>query len=135
MTWSASWATFSASYSYLDANQPNNTNTSSAAELRRARHQGALTASSSLGIDKLSVYAKLAYTGTRFDTFFPPFPEPSQTLALSAYTLATFNVQYQLTDALSVALKVNNAFNADFEDIIGYQGQERRALLTFAYQM
>jgi vitamin B12 transporter len=135
MTWSASWATFSASYSYLDANQPNSTNTSLATELRRARHQGALTATSSLGIDKLSVYAKLAYTGTRFDTFFPPFPEPSQTLALSAYTLATFNVQYQLTDALSVALKVNNAFNADFEDIIGYQGQERRALLTFAYQM
>ena len=133
MTWSTSWAAFSASYSYLDAEQPNNT--SSATELRRARHQGALTASSSLGMDKLSVYAKLAYTGTRFDTFFPPFPEPSQTIALSAYTLATFNVQYQLTDALSAALKVNNAFNADFEDIIGYQGQERRALLTITYQM
>ncbi|HCG88487.1 MAG TPA: hypothetical protein DE044_06115, partial [Alteromonas macleodii] len=62
-------------------------------------------------------------------------PEPSQTLALSAYTLATVNLGYQIDKQWQVSLKVDNVFDTDYEDIVGYAGQERRALLSVNYSM
>jgi vitamin B12 transporter len=133
LNWQTSYGNFAASYSYLDAQQTNADITTR--ELRRAQHQGALVFTSNLGTDKFTLYTKLAYTGTRFDTFFPPFPQPAQTLALSAYTLATINLSYQIDEKWQAALKVNNAFDTDYEDIVGFAGQERRALFTVHYTM
>ena len=130
-SWRGDFADITGSYSYLDAQQTSNAQ--SAIELRRARHQGAITVTSDFGLEKFSFYTKLAYTGTRFDTFFPPFPAPSETLALSAYTLTSVNVSYQLSNQWRMSLKVNNLFDKEYEDIIGYVGQERRALLSVSY--
>ena len=33
------------------------------------------------------------------------------------------------------SLKVDNVFDTDYEDIVGYAGQERRALLLVNYSM
>lgn len=133
LNWNSGYGDITAAYSYLDAEQTDNgiTNT----ELRRARHQGSLTYTTDFGTDAFSLYTKLAYTGSHYDTFFPPFPEPSQTLALSAYTLATVNLSYQIDAKWQVSLKVDNAFDTDYEDIVGYAGQERRALLSVNYSM
>ncbi len=131
--WASALGTLTASYSYLDAHQTDSGVTTT--ELRRARHQGALTFASSLGTQRLSAYAKLAYTGTRFDTYFPPYPAPSQTLALSAYTLASVNVSYRMTDNWQASVKVNNLFDTDYEDIVGYAGQERRVLVSVNYAL
>jgi vitamin B12 transporter len=56
-------------------------------------------------------------------------------LALSAYTLATVNLGYQIDKQWQVSLKVDNVFDTDYEDIVGYAGQERRALLLVNYSM
>lgn len=133
LTWSTDYGNLGASYSYLDAEQDNAGMAST--ELRRARHQGALTYTSNLGTERFSLYAKLAYTGTRFDTFFPPFPASPETLALSAYTLGTVNLGYQIDEKWQLALKINNVFDTDYEDIVGFAGQERRALLSVTYSM
>jgi len=133
VNWSSDYGDITAAYSYLDAEQTDNGITTT--ELRRARHQGSLTYATDFGTEKFSLYTKLAYTGTHFDTFFPPFPAPSQTLALSAYTLATVNLGYQLDAKWRVSLKVDNVFDTDYEDIVGYAGQERRALLSVNYTM
>lgn len=129
--WRGEMVSVTGSYSYLNAQQ--DVDAVNTTELRRARHQGALTVSSDFGLDKFSFYTKLAYTGTRFDTFFPPFPAPSQTLALSAYTLTNVNVSYRISNEWQLSLKVNNLFDTEYEDIIGYVGQERRALVTVNY--
>lgn len=133
LNWRHDFGNLTASYSYLDAEQTDSGVTTT--ELRRARHQGSLTFTSDFGTDNFSFYTKLAYTGSRNDTFFPPFPEPSQTLALAAYTLATVNLGYQIDQQWQVSLRVDNAFDTDYEDIVGYAGQERRALLSVNYSL
>lgn len=133
INWNSGYGHITAAYSYLDAEQTDNGITTR--ELRRAQHQGSLTYNTDFGTDKFSFYTKFAYTGTHYDTFFPPFPEPSQTLALSAYTLATVNLSYQIDDKWQVSLKVDNVFDTDYEDIVGYAGQERRALLSVNFSM
>ena len=131
INWRTSLARITATYSYLDAEQNNSGITST--ELRRARHQGSLSAYSDLGTDNFSVYAKVAYVGTHYDTFYPANSYVSETLALDAYTLASVNLGYQLSDSWQVSLKVNNLFDEDYEDIVGYAGQERRAVLSVSY--
>ena len=88
---------------------------------------------SDLGTEKFSLYAKLAYTGTHYDTYFPPYPANAETLGLSAYTLASVNLGYNISEKWALSLKVNNLFDTDYEDIVGYAGQERRALLSVSY--
>ena len=131
VTWLHDLAKVSASYSYLDAEQ--NDDGIANTELRRARHQGALSVLSDLGTEKFSLYAKLAYTGTHYDTYFPPYPANAETLGLSAYTLASVNLGYNISEKWALSLKVNNLFDTDYEDIVGYAGQERRALLSVSY--
>ncbi len=133
VNWASPFGKVTAAYSYLDAEQLSGD--AATTELRRARHQGSISFASDLGTERFSLYTKLAYTGTHFDTFYPPFPSSAETLALSAYTLATVNLGYQITDKWQVSLKVNNAFDTDYEDIVGYAGQERRALLSVNYNM
>ena len=131
VNWHTSFAKLTASYSYLDAEQNNNGVTST--ELRRARHQGALAAYSNLGTDNFNVYAKIAYVGTHYDTYYPPYPASAETLALDAYILASVNLGYQLSNSWALSLKVNNLFDKEYEDIVGYAGQERRAVLSVNY--
>lgn len=131
VNWHTSLAKLTATYSYLDAEQENDGVTS--AELRRARHQGALSAYSDLGTDNFSLYAKVAYIGTHYDTYYPPYPASAETLALDAYTLVSLNLGYQLSDSWALSLKVNNLFDKEYEDIVGYAGQERRAVLSVSF--
>lgn len=133
LEWLGDFGKLSANYSYLDASQTDAGTTT--IELRRARHQGSLVYTTNLGTERFSLYAKLAYTGTRYDTFYPPYPASAQTLALSAYTLGTVNVSYQVDEQWRVSLKVNNVFDTDYEDIVGYAGQERRAMLSVDFTM
>lgn len=119
-------------YSYLDASQEDGTNDMT--ELRRARHQGAITVRSGFGTDRFTGYAKLAYTGSRLDTFYPPYPAAARTIGLSPYTLVTLNANYQINEIWSANLRINNAFNAGYEDIVGYRGDDRSALLSVTLQ-
>lgn len=125
------FATLRASYTYLDANE--DAGDMALTELRRARHQGALSLRSGMGSEHFSVYARLAYTGSREDIFYPPFPQPSVRMQLRPYALASVNIGYQLTDNWLLALRIDNAFDTDYEDIVGYAGERRRALLTLSF--
>ncbi len=132
MAYTGHFADIELSYSYLDASQ--NDDTGALAELRRARHQGALTLRSQLGSERLSGYARLAYTGSRTDTFFPPFPAAPQTVGLRPYSVLTVNLRYALSAQWAWALRVDNALDTRYEDIVGYRGNERRALASLSMQ-
>ena len=118
-------------YTYLDARQPSVNGQQ--VELRRARHQGSV----SMGIvsenRQWDSYVKLAYTGSRFDTFFPPFPQPPETQGLRPYTLVSANVQFHINEHWTVGMRVDNALDHDFEDIVGFQGEQRRVLFNLFY--
>ncbi|QPG05263.1 TonB-dependent receptor [Salinimonas marina] len=116
-----------ATYSYVEAQEPGQ------AELRRARHQASLVVSGELPVPGLSAYTKLAYTGSRQDIFYPPFPDPAQRIELSAYTLLSVNLAYQLTPAWQLNLRIDNALDAHYQDIVGYSENERRWRLSAGY--
>lgn len=123
--------TLGASYTYLEADE--DADGSALTELRRARHQGALTLRSELGTDRLSIYARLAYTGSREDIFYPPYPQPAARVQLRPYTLASVNLSYQVSAHWQFALRIDNAFDTSYEDIVGYTGERRRAMLTLSF--
>lgn len=115
-----------AQYSYLDAME------GKAIELRRSRHSGSASATYTLN-EYHQWYLQADYSGTKFDRFFPPFPEPSQVLSLDSYWLASANYIYTHSDKLSLNLRFSNLFNKEYEDVIGYNTENRRALLSVQY--
>ncbi|MFC4700440.1 TonB-dependent receptor plug domain-containing protein [Glaciecola siphonariae] len=118
---------WSLSYAYLDASEAN------AVELRRARHSGSAWLSYDLHT-KHSVYVQADYTGTRFDRFFPPFPAPSEVLSLDNYWLLSANYRYNYSEQISASVRISNALDEQFEDVIGFSGQSRRIFASLNYR-
>ena len=81
----------------------------------------------------LIVNLKADYTGSRFDRFFPPFPEPSQQVALRPYTLVNASIQYEANDSATIQLSAHNLLNQDYEDIVGFVGENRQISLSVQY--
>jgi len=113
-----------ATYTYTDASEDDGLG-ASATELRRPRHSG------SLSVDFLSVGDRLRttfvadYGGTRYDLFFPPFPEPEQIVTLDSRWVVDLTAQFRLTSSLSVFARGTNLLDADYEDVYGYRTQGR----------
>ncbi|MCH1414141.1 MAG: TonB-dependent receptor plug domain-containing protein [Glaciecola sp.] len=131
--WELSWisadVSINASYSYLDASQGDE----ETVELRRARHNGSINMSYTV-TPTMSTYVSASYVGSKSDQFFPPYPEPSKIIGLRAYWLVNANLTYQISSALNVSAKVDNLFDHGYQDIVGYRGLERKAMLAVKYQ-
>ena len=121
--------TVRSSYSYIDTQQAGDD------ELRRANHQAAVSVLAPLPINGVSFYAKVAYTGTRKDIFYPPYPATAQTVNLSAYTIVDVNLTYPISDSWSATLRVDNLLDETYQDIVGFSAQERRAVLSVNWQL
>ena len=77
----------------------------------------------------------LFLTGEQTDVYFPPFPEPSQVVALSNHTLVNINLNYSATEKLEMYLKLENALNDNYEEVFGYQTLGFGASLGLRYSM
>lgn len=131
-SWQSRHWQLQAYYSYVDATEevsPDANNT----ELRRPRHTGSLSITYLPTQLPIVVNVKGDYTGSRLDQFFPPFPEPSQRIALRPYTLLNASLQYQANDAMTVQLSGHNLLDQDYEDIVGYVGEDRQIKLGIRY--
>jgi vitamin B12 transporter len=114
-----------AQYSYLDASEGNS------AELRRSKHSGSL--STTYTMDKQNqVYIQADYAGTKFDNFFAPM-QAGQIVSLKSYWLVSANYQYKHTEKMSFSLRLANLFDANYEDVFGYNTNGRSMLLTASY--
>ncbi|HZG47303.1 MAG TPA: TonB-dependent receptor, partial [Allosphingosinicella sp.] len=105
-----------ANYTYLDAQQPNSGGTAQERELRRPEHTANVFATWRRG--PLTLGAALSYVGERIDRDFDLFPAPL--VELDAYLLASGRVAYRLTDELEAFARVENAFDDDYQDVVGY---------------
>ncbi len=114
-------------YAYTDASD------SSATELRRARHNGAVTANFALA-PAFDLQLQGIYQGTQLDQFFPPWPQPSQIVKLEAYWLLNLGLSYAIDTHHSVGFNAKNLFAKDYQDIVGYRGKERTLELNYRYQ-
>ena len=119
----------SAAYTYTDS-----TGDDAVREVRRPRHIASLNLGW-LAAHNLHLNTNIQFTGEQTDVYFPPFPEPSQVVALSNHTLVNINLNYSATEKLEMYLKLENALNDNYEEVFGYQTLGFGASLGLRYSM
>ena len=112
----------SATYTYTDSKDGGR-----AAELRRPRHAGSFQAEYSFMETRGRLTLAADYGGTRYDIFFPPWPEASEIVTLKNYWLVDLAVQYQLTNAVRLFTRASNLLDTDYEQVYGYRTPGRAA--------
>lgn len=119
----------SAAYTYTDS-----TGDDAVREVRRPRHIASLNLGWQVA-DNLHLNTNIQFTGEQTDVYFPPFPEPSQVVALSNHTLVNINLNYSATEKFEMYLKLENALNENYEEVFGYQTLGFGASLGLRYSM
>lgn len=117
------WLNLSLGYAWLDATQQINDSSPQQKELRRPKHSGFVSADGARG--RLSYGASLAYAGRhrdRRDSF------PFELVDLGSYWLAGARLGWRITDRFELFGRVHNAFDSDYEDVVGYQTEGRSVL-------
>lgn len=104
-------------YTYLDADQQQVSGANRLREVRRPRHSANIIGTTRIGA--FDAGAGLAYVGARLDTDFDSFP--ARTVKLGDYLLANFNIGWRIAPPLEAYVRVENAFDADYQDAVGYQ--------------
>lgn len=118
----AQWLRLAANYSWLDADQP--ALAGPVREARRPKHSGSVTADGAVG--KFSYGLSMAHVGKRRDTDFDIWP--AQDVSLSSYWLAGARIGYRVLPQLELHARVANAFDARYQDVVGYRTEGRSVL-------
>jgi vitamin B12 transporter len=105
-----------ANYTLLDADEQKVASGALVREVRRPRHSANLAATGAIG--RFSWGASAAWVGSRSDVDFDLFP--AKTVRLDDYLLASLRVGWALTDQIEAYARVENAFSADYQDVVGY---------------
>ncbi|MGQ0588180.1 MAG: TonB-dependent receptor plug domain-containing protein [Sphingosinicella sp.] len=112
----ADWLNLAVNYTWLDSDQQTVAGAALVREVRRARHSANLLGHGEAG--RLSWGASLAYVGRRRDTDFDLFP--AQTVTLDDYLLASLRIGWRILPRLELYGRVENGFDADYQDVVGY---------------
>lgn len=112
-----------ANYAFLDAEERRFAGDAAVREVRRPRHSANAGLIGTAG--PLSWGASLAYIGKRHDSDFDIFPAPRVTLA--DYVLGSLKIGCRLTPALEAYARLENAFDAKYQDAFGYHTAGRTA--------
>lgn len=110
-----------ANCTYLDTRELNAGAGNALREVRRPEHTANLIADYTAG--RLTVGGAVAYVGERIDSDFDLFPAPR--LTLDAYVLASARVAWRIGEGLEAFARIENAFDADYQDVVGYATQGR----------
>jgi vitamin B12 transporter len=103
-------------YTWLDADQQNVAGGPRTREVRRPRDSFNVAAYGTLG--RLRWGASLAYVSKRLDQDFNQFPAAMVTLG--DYVLASANLAYRILPRLELYARAENAFDAGYQDVVGY---------------
>jgi vitamin B12 transporter len=108
-------------YTFLDSEERQVSGTAAVREVRRPRHSANAVLTGEAG--PLSWGASIAYVGERQDTDFDVFP--ARRVTLDDYALASLRIAYRVTPGLEAYARAENAFDADYEDVLGYATPRR----------
>ena len=111
-----SWATISASYTHTDARLSDGT-----PEIRQPRDKGSINVVTHWLDNKLRVNAGIVLHSDMPDLFFGTFPFPIVTLP--AYTVVNASVAYEVRPGVQLYARVQNLFNARYEEIFSFRAQ------------
>ncbi len=96
--------------------------------LRRPKHKIGFNTNYSLN-GNINFNLELVYYSKRYDIDFSTFP--SQRVILQDYTLVNLSAIYELTNFISLSGRVENLFDKDYEEVLGYGIKGRIAYLGF----
>jgi vitamin B12 transporter len=117
----AEWLNLSVNYTWLDADEQRVAGAALVREVRRPRSSANLVAHGSTAAFRWG--AALAYVGARRDTDFDLFP--AATVRLDDYVLASLNLGYRVLPELELFARAENAFDAHYQDVVGYNTSGR----------
>ena len=112
----AVWLNLDANYTWLDSGEQRAAGAALVREVRRPRSSANLIAHGEAG--RFRYGASFAYVGKRRDTDFDLFPAP--TVILDDYLLASANLAFRLLPQVELYARAENAFDADYQDVVGY---------------
>jgi vitamin B12 transporter len=112
----APWIVVHLNYTWLDADEQRVAGAGLVREVRRPRSSANLAAQGEAG--RVRWGASLSYVGKRRDTDFDLFP--AATVVLDDYVLASANLAYRVLPQLELFARAENAFDADYQDVVGY---------------
>ena len=113
------WLTLGGSYTWLDTKEAQVAGTARVREARRPRHSGSLLATADFDAASLTFAAN--YVGNRKDTDFDSFP--ARIVTLKDYVLATLSGRVKLGGDFELTGRIENLFDATYEDAYGYRTQ------------
>ena len=122
-----------AAYTYTDSVEPDGAG-GLQDEVRRARHTASLNLAWQ-ALDNLHINTNAQYNGSQLDQFFPPWPNPSEMVRLSDYTLLNINANYSASDKLDIYLRLDNLLDENYEEVYGYQTLGFGASLGLRYAL
>ena len=109
----------SAHYTYVDSLESDD------AEIRRPRHQGRVDVFGAV-TPSLQFNVGVAAVGEQYDNDFSAFPAIRRTL--DSYRLVHGGLDFRVSPRTRVYVQLENAFDADYEDVFGYRNPGRRIL-------
>jgi len=108
------------SYTYTDSTEKDGLG-GDVRELRRPRHSGSLSGSYRFLDERANLTVVADYGGTSTDTFFPPFPVPSEIVSLESYWLLGLTASYDINRNTNLFIRANNLLDKDYEQVFGYR--------------
>lgn len=122
------------SYTFLEAMEPDG-----GIEVRRARHSGRLDVNYTFDGGRGNFNIAAMYNGRNQDTAFfefPAFTYHSVRVTLDDYLLVNVAASYKITPGVEVYGRVENAFDANYQEVFGYEtaGIGAYAGLRFKYE-
>lgn len=85
--------------------------------LRRPKHKAALITTYSF-LDRGDITMEIIYVGKRDDKDFSTFPAARVTMA--DYTIVNFAAQFDVTHWITINGRIENIFDKDYEEVLGY---------------
>ncbi len=116
-----------ASYTYTDSTEQIVAGGARLREVRRPRHAAALNASYSFYDDRALLFGEVVYNGEMEDNVFVPSLAPRVTL--DDYTVVNIGGSFRINDSLQVFARIENLFDADYEEVFSYSTPGRTAFV------
>ena len=113
--------TVAADYTWLDATDPNG-----GIEVRRPKNEIGLRAEYLLPNGKTLIGADLRHVSGNWASDFTSPAFGATRVKLSDYTVVNLHAQHQISDSVALIARVENLFDEDYEEVLGYQAPGRR---------
>ncbi len=121
----------SAAVTHLDASEP------TGPEVRRPETTASLSTTWTSANGRAQVSGNVIYNGSQLDTDFRNFfvTFAAEQTRLDSYTLLNLNASYRVTKSVEAYLRLNNAFDENYQEVLGYATPGRTGFIGVRFEL